>query len=241
MKQIITIQHTQSVHHTNGMVGSWTDWHLTEAGRVQAERIARRIMPHLQGKTWTLYSSDLLRARETAAPLAEMLNVAPILRSELRERNLGPAVGRSVQWLRENLEMQERTVDDRLFRAEVGLCPTNESVCLQRPSVGCARPCAGWRPIAESRRDAWNRLAPFFKEIMASEDENIILVSHGDLLSIFNAMWLGLPVEALNSLDLYGMAGGVSFFHVAEDRADPGTARGKRVIRRLSDMSFVSE
>ena len=241
MKQIITIQHTQSVHHTNGMVGSWTDWHLTEAGRVQAERIARRLMPHLQGKRWTLYSSDLLRAQETAAPLAELLNVAPILRSELRECNLGPAVGRSVQWLRENLEMQERTVDDRLFSAEVGLCPTNESVCLQTPSVGCARPCAGWRPIAESRRDAWNRLAPFFEEIMASEDENIILVSHGDLLSIFNAMWLGLPVEALNSLDLYGMAGGVSFFHVAEDRADPGTAKGKRVIRRLSDMSFVSE
>ena len=241
MKQIITIQHTQSVHHTNGMVGSWTDWHLTEAGKAQAERIARRLMPHLQGKRWTLYSSDLLRAQETAAPLADLLNVAPILRSELRERNLGPAVGRSVQWLRENLEMQERTVDDRLFSAEVGLCPTNENVCLQTPSVACARPCAGWRPIAESRRDAWNRLAPFFEEIMASEDENIILVSHGDLLSIFNAMWLGLPVEALNSLDLYGMAGGVSFFHVAEDRADPGTARGKRVIRRLSDMSFVSE
>ncbi len=25
MKNIITIQHTQSVHHTNGMVGAWTD------------------------------------------------------------------------------------------------------------------------------------------------------------------------------------------------------------------------
>jgi len=24
MKTFITIQHTQSVHHTNGMVGSWT-------------------------------------------------------------------------------------------------------------------------------------------------------------------------------------------------------------------------
>ena len=76
---------------------------------------------------------------------------------------------------------------------------------------------------------------------MASETENIILVSHGDLLSIFNAMFLVLPVEAMNSLDLYGMAGGVSFLHVAQDRADPGTAKGKRVIRRLSDMSFVSE
>lgn len=211
MKQLITIQHTQSVHHTNGMVGSWTDWHLTDLGRAQAERIARRLMPHLAGKTWTLYSSDLLRAQETAAPLAEMLGVKPILRTELRERNLGAAVGKSVQWLRENLEMQERTVDDRLFRD------------------------------AESRRDAWNRLKPFFEELMASEDENIILVSHGDLLSIFNVMWLGLAVEDINRLDLFGMAGGVSFMHVAEDRADPGTNRGKRVIRRLSDMSFMAE
>ena len=241
MKQIITIQHTQSEHHLNGMVGSWTDWRLTENGRVQAERIAERLLPLLQGKKWTLYSSDLLRAQETAAPLARLLGVEPILRPELRERNLGPAVGKSVQWLRENLEMQERTVDDRLFSTEVGHSPTSESVCLQTPSVAYARPCAGWRPIAESRRDAWNRLLPLFDEIMASEDENIILVSHGDLLSIFNVMWLGLPVEAMNSLDLYGMAGGVSFLHVAEDRADPGTTKGKRVIRRLSDMSFVRE
>ena len=211
MKQIITIQHTQSEHHVNGMVGSWTDWPLTEKGREQAERIAARLLPHLAGREWTLYASDLLRAQQTAAPLAALLKKEPALRMELRERNLGPAVGKSVQWLRENLEMQERTVDDRLFRD------------------------------AESRRDAWNRLAPFFGEIMASPEENIILVSHGDLLSIFNAMFLGLPVEAMNSLDLYGLAGGVSFLHVAEDRADPGTTKGKRVIRRLSDMSFVAE
>ena len=211
MKQIITIQHTQSEHHVNGMVGSWTDWPLTKKGREQAERIAARLLPHLAGREWTLYASDLLRAQQTAAPLAALLKKEPALRMELRERNLGPAVGKSVQWLRENLEMQERTVDDRLFRE------------------------------AESRRDAWNRLAPFFGEIMASPEENIILVSHGDLLSIFNAMFLGLPVEAMNSLDLYGLAGGVSFLHVAEDRADPGTTKGKRVIRRLSDMSFVAE
>ena len=211
MKQIITIQHTQSQHHVNGMVGSWTDWHLTERGREQAERIARRLMPHLADRQWALYSSDLLRAQETAAPLAQLLGTEMRLRPELRERNLGPAVGKSVQWLRENLEMQERTVDDRLFRE------------------------------AESRRDAWKRLAPFFREIMEGGEENIILVSHGDLLSIFNVMFLGLPVEAINGLDLFGMAGGVSFMHVAEDRADPGTAKGKRVIRRLSDMSFVTE
>ena len=39
MKQIITIQHTQSMHHLNGMVGSWTDWDLTPLGIEQARRI----------------------------------------------------------------------------------------------------------------------------------------------------------------------------------------------------------
>ena len=39
MKQIITIQHTQSIHHTNGMVGSWTDWDLSELGIEQAEKV----------------------------------------------------------------------------------------------------------------------------------------------------------------------------------------------------------
>ena len=211
MKQLITIQHTQSEHHVNGMVGSWTDWPLTDLGHQQARRIARRLLPHLEGKEWVLYCSDLLRARQTAQPLAEALQVTPILCPELRERNLGPAVGKSVQWLRENLEVPERTVDDRLFAD------------------------------AESRRDASERLQPLFAQIMASPEENIILVSHGDLLSIFNAMFLGLPVEAMNTLDIYGAAGGVSFMHIAEDRADPGTARGKRVIRRLSDMSFIAE
>ena len=43
MKTIITIQHTQSVHHTNGMVGSWTDWELSELGVMQAKSIGQKL------------------------------------------------------------------------------------------------------------------------------------------------------------------------------------------------------
>ena len=201
MKQIFTVQHTQSEHHVNGMVGSWTDWNLTELGKQQADRIAEKLKQELSGKEVALYTSDLKRARQTADSIADLLQVAPIEAPELRERNLGKCCGKSVQWLRENLECNEKTVDDRLFSD------------------------------AESRRDEWNRLKPFFDSIMIDDSENIIIISHGDLLSVFSAMFSGLSVESLNSLEISGAPGGVSLMYADET--------GKRFIKRISDMSYL--
>ena len=71
MKNIITIQHKQAVHHTNGMMGSWTDWELTDLGKAHAENIGRKLSDELKGQSWTIYSSDLIRARQTAEPLSD--------------------------------------------------------------------------------------------------------------------------------------------------------------------------
>lgn len=101
MKTIITIQHTQSIHHTNGMVGAWTDWNLSELGKIQAGNIGRKLSRELRDKNFVMYSSDLARARQTAEIVGKQLGITPILRQELRERNLGRCVGKSVQWLRE--------------------------------------------------------------------------------------------------------------------------------------------
>ena len=201
MKSIITVQHTESVHHTNDMVGSWTDWELTELGREQADRIGKKLFEATGGRPFAIYSSDLLRAKQTAEEIAKYFNVQPILRKELRERNLGKCCGKSVQWLKENLEMQEKTVDDRLFSD------------------------------AESRRDEWNRLKPFFDEIMSNDETSIMIVSHGDLLSVFNNMFMGLEVESMNTCEMFGYSGGVS--NMIENN------EGKRFIKRISDMSFV--
>lgn len=119
----------------------------------------------------------------------------------LRERNLGRAVGKSVAWLRENQECHVKAVDDRLFSD------------------------------TESRRDVWNRLKDFNESILADENEHILIVCHGDTLSIFNALFLHLSVEQLSEVDLFGMAGGVSFFQVNPD--------GKHILRRLSDLSYT--
>ncbi|MBE6086829.1 MAG: histidine phosphatase family protein [Clostridium beijerinckii] len=201
MKNVITIQHTQSIHHINGMVGSWTDWDLSEVGIQQANNIGKNLSNQLSDKKYVLYSSDLLRAKHTAEIVGRHLEVTPIFVAELRERNLGKCVGKSVQWLRDNIEVQEKSIDDKMFSD------------------------------AESRRDEWNRLLPFFNELMTNKYENVIIVSHGDLLSVFNTMWLGMDIEMLNKSEIFGLAGGVSFMQE--------TADGKRLIKRISDMSYI--
>ena len=207
MKTIITIQHTQSMHHTNGMVGSWTDWELSELGVEQANRIGERLKAELSEKKFVMYSSDLLRAKQTADIVGQYLGLIPILRTELRERNLGKCCGKSVQWLRENLEMQEKTIDDRLLSD------------------------------AESRRDEWNRLQPFFDEVMASDDENIIIVSHGDLLSVFNTMFLGLSIETINTSEIFGLAGGVSYMFENNERKRCYICKTRFLRRRWYESS----
>lgn len=81
------------------------------------------------------------------------------------------------------------------------------------------------------QRDEWNRLKPFFDEIMSNNEENIIIVSHGDLLSVFNAMFLGLDVENINTCEMFGLSGGVSYMFENNE--------GKRFIKRISDMSYI--
>lgn len=201
MKTIITIQHTQSIHHTNGMVGSWTDWDLSDLGKEQAKHIGEKMAKEFTGWNFVLYSSDLKRAKQTAELVGQSLGICPILATELRERNLGKCVGKSVQWLKDNIECQEKTIDDKMFSD------------------------------AESRRDVWNRLLPFFQTIMESPAENIILVSHGDLLSVFNTMFLGLDVESLNGAEIFGLAGGISRMFINDE--------GKRFIKKISDMSYI--
>lgn len=201
MRYIICIQHTQSIHHTNGMVGSWTDWDITENGILQAERIGKKLKQKFEQVPFVMYSSDLLRAKHTAEIIGSYFGLEPILANELRERNLGKCVGKSVAWMRENQEMQEHTVDDRMFSD------------------------------AESRRDEWNRLLPFYETKIKHSEENIIIVSHGDLLSVLQSMWLGLDVESLNHGELFGFAGGVSILLETDE--------GKHIIKSFSDMSFL--
>ena len=198
MKSIITIQHTQAVHHTNGMMGSWTDWELTDLGKTHAENIGRNLSNELKEQSWKIYSSDLIRAKQTAEPLARYMGVEIVYREKLREHNIGEAVGKTRQWAKENALTVINPLDDPQFRG------------------------------AETWRKLWNRVAELCREIIAGDEENIIIVSHGGTLRVWQAVWLGSEVTEFNR---FGSPGGVSFMELNDN--------GERVIKRLNDMSYI--
>lgn len=183
MKRIITIQHCQSEHHVNGMMGGWNDWELTELGHEQAGRIGRRLGSELMGQSVKIYSSDLKRAMQTAAPLAERLGIGIEYRKELREKNFGPLVmGKTKEWYREHCDNFGDKIDDR---------------CISG---------------AETKREMYQRLVPICQEILERPEDTVVIVAHGGILSVWNILWLGLPPETMDHCGIFGKAGAVGEF-----------------------------
>ena len=66
--------------------GVYDDLPLSAIGREQAQALAERLAPlHFDA----MYSSPLRRCRETAAPLAERLDMTPVIVDDIREIQLG--------------------------------------------------------------------------------------------------------------------------------------------------------
>lgn len=84
--RLYLIRHGQSDGNASGRFGGHGPTPLSALGREQAEKTARVLAKE---GVQTIYSSDLLRALQTAEPLAASLNL-PINKSEaFRERHVG--------------------------------------------------------------------------------------------------------------------------------------------------------
>jgi len=88
--QVILIRHGQSQGNAEGRFGGHTDTPLSSLGRRQAEATARILASE---KIQAIYTSDLRRAVETAAPLAKLSGAALETSDALRERSVGVMEG----------------------------------------------------------------------------------------------------------------------------------------------------
>jgi broad specificity phosphatase PhoE len=141
------IRHGETEWNVAGRIQGQTDVPLSPRGRAQARELAERLGGSQVAAIW---SSDLRRALDTAAPLADRLGLELHVTRALRERDFGDDEGKH---------------DDEVW-------PLRPLAYWRDPDTA--------HPNGETRRDVWNRVAAFLDELLADPPaEEIALVTHG--------------------------------------------------------------
>lgn len=183
MRKIIVIQHCQSEHHINNMTGGWTDTQLTELGRNQAELIGLKLKRELGEERYAIYSSDLMRAKQTADIVANHLNLSVIEERKLREINTGIAAGKTKDWAREHRNPKisnDFDLDYQEFQD------------------------------GETWRQFYIRVCEGMKSICDLDKGNLIIVTHGCALSYIIAWWMNFEFDMLGKSFFSAQPGSIS-------------------------------
>jgi probable phosphoglycerate mutase len=171
VKNLYVVAHTQSQHHVDRLVGGWYDTGLTDLGRKQASCVAERLRDLIpEDAPIELYSSDLLRAYQTAEAISGFLHVPIQATTDLREKSYGEAGGKPQAWL-----------DERF---------------VFPPSSGNRMDHDGGVVGAETRRDIARRIYRATDQILTSPCSHQIIVTHGGALTFIVAAWIKMPLDA---------------------------------------------
>lgn len=200
-KIIITVQHTESEHHINGHIGAWGNWNLTERGREQAFEVGKWLLWEDCHRGFKMYCSDQPRAVQTAEEMNRSLGITPVYSELIREVNAGEGNGKPRDWYREHE------------------APKNGYDPDYKPF-----------PDAESDKELWDRLTPFYKQIMENDEERILIVSHGTTLSFLQSMIMGYSFEDIQKYRFNGSGGSMSKFVIEPN--------GKRIAYYINHRIF---
>ena len=169
MGRLLIVRHGETEWNAEGRIQGHTDVALSDKGRRQASLVAER----LSGVPIDMaYSSDLLRASETAQWILEKRDLPLQALPELRERYYGVFEGLTVE------ERQSRYPE--MFAAslvnDLDFAPTD----------------------GETTRQTASRMAGFVSGILGLHlTENVLIVGHGGSLRGVILALMELPVEAI--------------------------------------------
>ena len=159
-------RHGQTVWHKENRYAGTSDIDLTPVGHQQAGSLADWAGRH---RPDVLYSSPVRRARETAAPVAVALGLAPIIEDELAEVHFGIAEGRTIGEMRS-------TAPDVVAQFD-------------------ADPVAGHFPDAEPPTVAAARGAAALHRIAGRHPgQRVLIVAHNTLIRLTLCQLLGIPL-----------------------------------------------
>ena len=91
--RIIAIRHGETAWNVDTRIQGQRDIPLNQKGRWQAQRLARALVA--RDPVAALYSSDLLRASDTARSIADATGLTPVTEAGLRERSFGRFEGKT--------------------------------------------------------------------------------------------------------------------------------------------------
>lgn len=169
MTEIIIIRHGETEWNKTGRFQGHSDVPLSEEGRAQAEALGKNlVVDHVDA----IYASDLTRAMETAAPLAERFGLPVIPDPQLRELNFGAWEGRNFNDVNaENPDAMKNFYND----------PEQANI-----------------PDSENFTNFQRRVAGRVREIAAQErGKRIVIVSHGASIRILLANLLSMPIRSI--------------------------------------------
>jgi probable phosphoglycerate mutase len=171
MTILFLIRHGENEYTRTGKLAGWTPGvTLNVAGRKQAQTLAEKVQ---RIPIVAVYSSPLERARETAAPIAAAKKLRVRLAHGLGEVQYG-------QWQGKSLKRLART---RLWRTVQGV------------------PSAMEFPEGETFRAVQHRAVEAVEAIVKRHPkEAVVAVSHGDVIKLVVAHYLGLPLDLFQRL-----------------------------------------
>lgn len=166
MTELILLRHGETDWNRELRFQGHVDVGLNAIGMEQAQRLARRLAGERADR---LYVSDLLRARQTAQPVATQLGLAALSDEALREQSFGRVDGMTVDDIK---LMHPQAWEGWLRFDEDYSMPDGEST----------------RQFHGRVMDAVHRL------IVAHPDETLVVVTHGGVLDMIyrTARSLGL-------------------------------------------------
>jgi broad specificity phosphatase PhoE len=163
MPSVLTlVRHGETSANLDGVWHGSTDTPLTERGRRQAERVAR-FLAERHPDARALYSSHLLRARDTAEAIGRELRLPTVVDAGLAEYDLGSWEGLPFSVLHRDHDLWGRIKQDPDFAPHGGESP---------------------RSVLERFDGSLRRIA------QQHPGERVILVSHGGALSMVLAALL---------------------------------------------------
>jgi probable phosphoglycerate mutase len=173
IQRLIFVRHGESEHHVNGMTGGWTDTPLTDRGRRQAHATARHLA-ELDLTSAGYFSSDLLRASQTAEIIGAQLGRQPVSLESLREVNNGEATGLSVA----------------------------QAKRIERPHPEVYDPDWTAYPGGESMKVLDARMRAALGELTATGHSEVLVVGHGFSGTLLLKAWLGMPIQPYIAFNL---------------------------------------